>query len=221
MPLVRSLSPVSEPAVEFITRGQPLPPFDYQCPLMSLPHALGMTVGTIPADVPYLSPDPALVERFHTIVESSGPAGFRVGMVWAGAPIHRRDRERSIPFAMLQPLLSTPGVRFFSLQKPTPAYPIAPVTDLSAHLADFAHTAAAVANLDLVITIDTSVAHLAGALGKETWVLLPFSPDWRWLLGREDSPWYPSLRLFRQPAAGDWASVLGEVAAKLAGRTGR
>lgn len=214
LPLLRSLPVPDGGSVQFIARGQALPPFEFQCPLMSLPHALGLSVETIPAAAPYLAPDPALVERFAALI---GPADGRlkVGVVWTGAPIHRRDRERSIPFATLQPLLAREDVRFVSLQKPTPAYPIGPMVDLSPHLSDFAHTAAAVANLDLVISIDTSVAHLAGALGKATWVLLPYSPDWRWLVGRGDSPWYPTMTLYRQPTAGDWESVFRRVGADL------
>lgn len=203
-----------------IPRGEALPPFDTHCPLMSLPHVLRMTAETIPVPGADLATDPRLVERFATIV---GRDGLRVGVVWAGAPIHRRDRERSIPLSTLVPLLTaTPAARLFSLQKGDPARQLATlpadvrVTDLSGELHDYAHTAAAIANLDLVVSVDTSVAHLSGAMGKPTWTLLPFSPDWRWLLGREDSPWYPTMRLYRQATAGDWAGVVRRVAGDLA-----
>jgi hypothetical protein len=145
---------------------------------------------------------------------------LKVGIVWAGAPIHRRDRERSIPIDFLAPLLALENIHWVSLQKGDRAQEALRMTSLrmthlSSHLHDFADTAAAIANLDLVISIDTSVCHLAGALGKPTWTLLPFSPDWRWLLGRDDSPWYPSMTLYRQPTPGDWPAVLFKVAADL------
>ncbi len=159
----------------------------------------------------------------------------RVGVVWGGSPGHGNDRNRSLPLAALAPLAAIPGVRLVSLQKGPPADQLADppagmeILDLAAlsgpgpgpgnapgsGLEDFADTAAAMANLDLVITVDTSVAHLAGALGRPVWVLLPFAPDWRWLLGRDDSPWYPTMRLFRQPAPGHWAPVLERVAERL------
>jgi hypothetical protein len=139
----------------------------------------------------------------------------RVGLVWAGNPNHPNDRNRSLDSALLAPLLDLPG-SYFTLQ-PGVAAP-AGIQSLSEHLTDFGQTAAAVANLDLVITVDTSVAHLAGALGVSVWTLLPFAPDWRWMLDREDSPWYSSMRLFRQPSRGDWASVISQVSDALARR---
>jgi ADP-heptose:LPS heptosyltransferase len=139
-----------------------------------------------------------------------GAAGFKVGLVWAGNPGHKHDAKRSIAPQLLSTLCRAPGVTWFSLQKGLPPPPR--VIDLAA---DFVETAAAMQHLDLVISVDTSVAHLAGALGKPVWTLLTFAPDYRWFLDREDSPWYPTMRLFRQPAPGDWPSVLERVAQAL------
>ena len=193
-------------------------PFDLQAPLHDLPGLFATTLYTIPADVPYLRPPgdtpPAL--------ETSG--GFKVGLVWAGNSKHKNDANRSVGFERFQPLLDIKGVDFYSLQVGERSRDIgAPglsgldgkISDLGKDLGDFADTAAAVGQLDLVITVDTSVAHLAGALGTPVWTLLPWVPDWRWLLDRDDSPWYPTMRLFRQPAAGDWDAVIGEVGAAL------
>jgi len=132
--------------------------------------------------------------------------------VWQGNPNHRNDRNRSLPLSVLAPLLNTAGFQFLSLQKGGAGTRIPEgIFDLAPLLGNFAETAAAIEGLDLVISVDTAVAHLAGSLGKPVWTLLPYAPDWRWLLYREDSPWYPSMRLFRQPIAGDWSSVVREV----------
>jgi hypothetical protein len=196
-----------------------LPAFDVYAPLLSLPHLLGTTLATVPAAVPYLHADPALVERWRGEL-AAGPA-FRVGIGWQGSPLHPADRRRSVPVSFFRPLAAVPGVRLYSLQKGTGAEQLGgphgrfPAEDLSPRLADFADTAAVMKNLDLVITVDTALAHLAGALGLPVWVALPFAPDWRWLTGRDDSPWYPTARLFRQPRAGAWAEVFGALAAEL------
>jgi tetratricopeptide (TPR) repeat protein len=206
------------PAV--FAEGEMLPACDLRCPLASLPLAFRTTLATIPAAVPYLHPDAARFARFKARLARCG--SLRVGLAWAGNPAHKNDRRRSIPFERLAPMLAVRDVQYVSLQKELPqadaqalrATP--PVLDLAAELDDFADTAAVVANLDLVITVDTALAHLAGAMRKPVWILLPFSPDWRWLIGREDSPWYPTARLFRQPRIDDWASVIERVAAELA-----
>ena len=202
-----------------IADGEALPPFDLQVPLMSLPRLLGTTLTTIPATIPYVTPDPGQRERWRQRLAAHGCA-FRVGLVWAGQPQNRNDRRRSLPLAALAPLAAVPGVSFFSLQGGEAARQIEgapmPLSDPNAELPNFADIAAFVANLDLVITVDTAAAHLAGALGKPVWTMLPFAPDWRWLLGREDTPWYPTMRLFRQPRAGDWPSVVTRVAEELA-----
>ncbi len=200
-------------------QGEALPTFDCHCPLLSLPLAFGTTFDTIPRNVPYLAAAPERIARWRSTIEEA--AAPRIGVVWAGNPANVFDHRRTLPLRHLLPLLRTPGVKFFALQKDLrpgdlellQAFP--EVRLLGEELEDFTETAAVVSLLDLVITVDTAVAHLAGALGKKVWVLLPFSPDWRWLLAREDSPWYPSARLFRQPATSDWASVLAQVATAL------
>jgi Glycosyltransferase family 9 (heptosyltransferase) len=220
-PLVRLLSGLD--GVEaVVTAGEALPDFDLHCPMLSLPLALGTTLASIPAGMPYLHADAAAVAGWQARLAEWPGEGPRVGLVWAGKPSldlparAAMDRRRSIPPERLAPLLAVPGLRFFSLQKGGPPLPLgAPVTDLMAEVTDFADTAALVANLDLVIAVDTSVAHLAGALGRPVWLLDRFDPDWRWMTGRSDSPWYPSLRIFRQPAVGDWESVVTEVAENL------
>jgi tetratricopeptide (TPR) repeat protein len=198
--------------VALARRGDTLPPFDVHCPLMSLPLAFGTTLATIPAHVPYLR---APVDRVEAWRERLPPCEKRrVGLVWSGKPSYKNDHNRSIALATFTPLLSRPGFQFVSLQKEYRARDRAALNEhpgllrLDARLADFADTAAVVELLDLVITVDTAVAHLAGAMGKPVWILLPVIGDWRWLIDREDSPWYPSARLFRQRQIDDWADVL-------------
>ncbi|WP_448191864.1 tetratricopeptide repeat protein [Azospirillum sp. sgz301742] len=194
------------------TLGGPLPEFDVHCPLLSLPRL----VGTIPTDTPYLGAEAGAVAEWRARLGD----GLKVGLVWAGNPGHANDRNRSLPLGGLAPLLRTSGVRFFSLQKdPRPGdrdiLADLGVIDLGPDLDDFADTAAALTALDLLVTVDTSVAHLAGALGRPVWLLLPFLPDWRWMMDRSDSPWYPTMRLFRQSRRGDWAPVVERVAEAL------
>ncbi|MBP2292184.1 tetratricopeptide repeat protein [Azospirillum rugosum] len=221
-PLLSVLSGM-EGAERVIARGDPLPPFDLECPLMSLPRAFGTTLDRVPAAVPYLRPDPARAAAWKERL--AGGKGPKVGLVWAGNPRFPGDRLRSPRLEGLRPVLDVPGVRFFGLQKgpgredlegaPLPATFTDHFTDLGPEIADFADTAAIMANLDLVISSCTGPAHLAGALGVPLWVVLPFSPDWRWLLDRADSPWYPTARLFRQDRVGDWRTVAGRVAEAL------
>ena len=225
------MSELSEVA-EVRTAGDRLPHFDCQAPLMSLPRIFGTRLETIPADLPYLAAPRAARMRWaeRLAKESAGLEGYKVGLVWAGSTGHANDANRSIAPERLGPLLAAEGVGFVSLQVGPRAGELpaagsgaglgAGVLDLSAELTDFTETAAAVENLDLVITVDTAVAHLAGALGRPTWLLLPFAPDFRWLLEREDSPWYPALRLFRQAEPGDWESVIARLAGELAAREG-
>jgi len=197
--------------------GEPLPEFEWHCPLMSLPVAFGTTLATIPAQVPYLLVPEDAQRKAATLPWPA--SGLRVGIAWAGSPTHLGDRFRSIPFPLLEPLLHVEGVHFFSLQLGAEGAQLAAsqalITDLAPAITDLADTAALMQQLDLVIAVDTAVVHLAGALGRPVWVMLPFSPDWRWLLGREDSPWYPTMRLFRQPQFGDWPSVVEAVHAAL------
>lgn len=209
-PLRRILA--TAPAVEeVVTIDEPPPAVDAHCPMMSLPLAFGTDLATIPAPVPYLFADPAAVATWRARL---GAPGLRVGLVWAGWSGHNRDHRRSLGLAQLAPLASVRGVRFVSLQKGPPAEQTArppegmDILDVTAELDDLADTAAIIAALDLVIAVDTSVAHLAGAMGKPVWILLPYAPDFRWLLDREDSPWYPTARLFRQPVADAWIPVI-------------
>lgn len=200
--------------------GDTLPPFDCHIPLLELPRLFGTTLDTIPAAEAYLYADKALVEAWG---ERLGPKdALRVGLVWGGNPGHLNDRNRSIEPELFRSLVEMPGVEAFSLLvgrdgEAGRVFGDA-VTDLAPHLGDFADTAAAIAHMDLVISVDTAVAHLAGALGTTVWTLLPFNPDWRWMLDRDDSPWYPSMRLFRQEERSHWDGVIERVAAELGAR---
>jgi hypothetical protein len=209
-PLVRLLRCL--PGVDrVVERGEALPDFDLHCPMLSLPLAFGTTLSSLPGAVPYLHADPELTAAWRARLAAVDIQGPRVGLVWAGNPGKVADARRSLPADRLAPLF-VDGAHFVSLQKNGPATPAdLPLTNFMGEVADFADTAALVANLDLVISVDTAVAHLAGALGKLVWVLDRFDPCWRWLAGRRDSPWYPTLRLYRQPTPGDWAPVLAEV----------
>jgi hypothetical protein len=199
------------------------PPVDLQCPLLSLPYVMGTTLQTIPAVVPYLGGTES-DRAFWRERLAREPGGLRVGLNWAGNLLPRRNRKRTFDGAAMGPLAKVGGVRFYSLQRgpdgqmPPPGFQL---VDWTGELKDLADTAALISNLDLVITCDTSVAHLAGALGGPVWVGLPFAPDWRWLLGRSDSPWYPTMRLFRQQSAGDWKGVFEAMAGELARVSGR
>jgi hypothetical protein len=175
-----------------------------------LPHVFRTTLATIPSPARYLTAEPAMFPGHG----AAPPTTRRIGLAWAGNRLHLNDRRRTPPEDALKPLLSVPDCQFISL---TPDRMLAGVASAPRPLTNYAETAALIAALDLVITVDTSVAHVAGALGRPAWVLLPFAPDWRWLLHRNDTPWYRSLRLFRQPSPGDWRCVIAEVAGALAG----
>jgi hypothetical protein len=201
-----------------LAREQGLPPFDCHCPLLSLPLAFKTDLDTVPAGIPYLGADP---ERAHIWRARLGQRRSPlIGLAWSGNPFHWQDRNRSIALNCVAPLLSQP-LSFVSLQKAvseTDARLMAGLPNLmhlGDELADFDDTAAVIDSLDLVVTIDTAVAHLAGAMGKPTWILLPHAPEWRWMLDREDTPWYPTARLFRQKRLGDWESVIERVRASL------
>lgn len=203
---------------ELLESGAPLPSFDWQCSLLSLPRAFGTQLNTVPAQVPYLQVPQEALQKAQSY---SWPAsGRRVGLAWAGNPKNPNDRFRSLPLAAMQPLFNDDGLHFYSLQMgeaqaQLAALPAAPVTDLAPFTSDMADTAAFLAQLDLVITVDTSIAHLAGALGRPVWILLAHNADWRWMMEREDSPWYPTARLFRQSTPGDWATVIERVRSAL------
>ena len=203
---------------QVIPMGQALPPFDVCCPLMSLPHVFHTRQDTIPDAVPYLRPDPKRVTQWSPRL--AGRNAPKIGLVWAGNPTYRNDRYRSVQLSALEPLAKVcPDAVLVSLQKgpgasQVPSAPMA-ICDWTDELTDLVDTAALIENLDLVIAVDTAVAHLAGALGKPVWLLVPFAPDWRWQLDRRDSPWYPTMRLFRQRARGDWATPIAEMASEL------
>jgi hypothetical protein len=193
-------------------RGETLPTYDVYCPLGSLPLALKTESSTIPADVPYLRADDARIAKWRPAIAAL--PGKRVALAWAGHARHPNDRNRSIDLKLLQPLFGIEGVSFVSIQRDLRDDDAAllarhaNITHIGAGLADMADTAAVAALADLIIAVDTSVVHLAGAMGRDAWVLLPYSPDWRWTLTGTHSPWYPRTRLFRQPAPGDWPSVI-------------
>lgn len=201
-----------------IEAGSSLPDFDYHCPLMSLPYAFKTQLDTIPANIPYLYADEQKAQAWHD--KLGNKTKLRVGLVWSGSIGHKNDHRRSLSLQMLTPFLSLP-VAFHALQKEIRQEDIQTLTKLNAinthqvALNDFSDTAALISQMDLVITVDTSVAHLAGAMGKDCWVLLPHSPDFRWLLDRSDSPWYPSITLFRQETCNQWQSVIDTVKARL------
>jgi len=203
---------------QIVVRGSPLPAFDLHCPLLSLPLVFGTTLENIPNTVPYLYADVREAKRWRRRLEDQLPI-MKIGLVWEGNL--KPNRNRAIRLSGLAPLGQVSGVRFYSLQKgEAAAQARTPPTgmelvDWTDELKDFADTAALIANLDLVITVDTAVAHLAGAMGKPVWTMLSFVADWRWLLQREDSPWYPTMRLFRQSVIGDWDSVIKRVVAAL------
>ncbi len=213
VPLLRSLQGVAE----VVPMGAELSAFDLQCPLLSLPLACATTLATIPAEVPYLAPPAERVRIWRRRLGRRRVGCRRIGVAWAGNAEYANDRNRSMPLSRLEPLLARTDCELHVVQTPIrPAdravLDLRPmVTDHSTALADFADTAALLSLMDLVISVDTAVAHLAGALARPTWLLLPFSAEWRWLTQRTDSPWYPTLRLFRQPSPGDWDGVLAAV----------
>ena len=205
-------------ATQVISKGNPLPDFDFQCPLLSLPLAFGTRHETTPSVTPYLrAPVQALKSWQARLAPNARP---RIGLVWSGKPTHKNDQNRSISLRSLIPLLDIEAT-FVSLQQDVRTDDATVLKDQSSilyfgeALKNFSDTAALISNLDLVISVDTSVAHLAGALAKPVWVLLPFVPDWRWLLDRNDSPWYPTARLFRQDDTRAWDKVIARVHAAL------
>jgi hypothetical protein len=202
-----------------VHRGDELPPFDWHCPLLSLPCAFGTALKSVPANVPYLHPLADRLEKWRARLPSGG---FRVGIAWSGNPTHSNDHNRSIALERIAALTDGLDVRFVGIQRDLRDDDFLvlqrrpDLVSLGPALEDFSDTAAAIALLDLVISVDTSVVHLAGALGKPVWIMLPYNGDWRWMLEGETSPWYPTARLFRQPEPGDWDSVLARVREELA-----
>ena len=204
---------------EVVPLGGTLPPFEYHAPLVSLPLIFGTRLATIPSQSPALEAPREHLAKWRGMLGE--PRALRVGLAWSGSTTLRNDHNRSIALARFDRIRGLDGVELFAVQKEIRDADRAalqgarPVRHFETQLADFRDTAALVAHMDLVISVDTSIAHLAAAMGKPVWLLLPFSPDWRWLLERDDSPWYPSARLFRQPRPGDWESVLDRVGAAL------
>lgn len=217
-PLLRLLTQMNDVACIF-AHGEAIPVIDLHAPLMSLPHLLGTTTETIPAPIPYLRADPALVEIWRQRL--SIYQGLRVGIVWRGGIAHRNDKNRSASFALFKKYFTHPGMTFFSLQKELLEHEQdLPESFIDLGL-DFAETAAAISNMDLIITVDTALAHLAGSMGIPTYVLLSKIADWRWLLERTDTPWYPGMTLLRQTQAGDWDTVLSQIASTISSLTGK
>ena len=194
--------------------------FDYHIPLMSLPGVFQTRLETIPSNTPYLFAEDCNVVKWRRFVSGPKPV-YKIGIVWAGKPGHTNDHNRSCGMDLFLPLSQIPGVQLFSLQKGEAVARLKEVShggaivNLGERFVDFEDTAGAIANLDLIVSVDTAVAHLAGAMGKPVWLLLPFVPDWRWMLDRTDTPWYPAMRIFRQPEAGDWHTVFRNVSDSL------
>jgi hypothetical protein len=214
------LSAQGDPFVKIVSRRPGgelrLPPYYLHCPLPSLPLTLGI-FEPLPMTAPYLQVDWLLQNAWR---ERMGAPAYRVGLAWAAGSGDLPDMQRSIAFEKLKPLLGVENVRFYSLQidrgsSRGASLEKSNVVDLTGQITDFADTAALMSHLDLIISVDTAAVHLAGAMGRKVWTLLPYIPDWRWGLEREDTPWYPTMRLFRQPAMGDWDAVIQRVADEL------
>jgi len=225
--LMRSLAVVRCGQAETALLGEKPPAFDLECPLLSLPAVFGTTLETVPWPGAYLGAHHQLVRekklRFLGVrsPERAAEQPLRVGIAWAGNPLYKADRQRSVNLATLMPLLRAPGVTWIALQKGPTAEELAAlpsgvvVWDGSSRDRDLAETAALIATLDLVVTTDTCIAHLAGAMARPVWILLPHLSDWRWMQQIETTPWYPTARLFRQSSPGDWAGVLDRVICEL------
>jgi tetratricopeptide (TPR) repeat protein len=222
-PQLKSLLAGLDGVTQLVAQGEPLPPFAAHIPLIRLPHVFGTTLEDIPWRGAYVHADSARIAEWRAALQPG--AGLKVGLAWTGNPQNLGNPKRSITLAELAPLARVPGVRFYSLQKGAGAEQAVAASssirlvDLTGRIRDFSDTAALIELLDVVITIDTSIAHLAGALAVPTWVMLSHSPDWRYHLERSDNPWYPTMRLFRQPRASDWASVVEQVSKALAERS--
>ena len=204
-----------------VAQGETLPQFAAHVPLIRLPRIFGTTLDSIPWDGPYVHADPKKAAEWRSLVESGGAPRFKIGLVWAGNPRNLGDSRRSITLGTLAALAQAPGVAFYSLQKGEPAAqasappPGMKLVDLTAGMRDFSDTAALLSQLDLVVSVDTAVAHLAGAMGVPVWAMITYAPDWRYHLGRSDNPWYPTMRLFRQEREGDWSGVVERVLQEL------
>jgi tetratricopeptide (TPR) repeat protein len=220
-PALRRLAASTPGIAQWLSPGDKLPEFDTYCPLLSLPRVLGASPHAAPESLPYLRPPDDHIEHWRNRFVSTDQS-LKVGLVWAGSPSAIRDRRRSLALSQLASLRTVEGVRLFSLQRGWAAAQVAaadvsiPLINLAPDLEDLADTAAALTHLDLVITVDTAAAHLAGALGRPVWTLLPFAAHWRWKLDGATTDLYPTMRLFRQPAPGEWTAVIQRVSAELA-----
>jgi tetratricopeptide (TPR) repeat protein len=220
-PLLRQIAPAAR---QFV-RWEDAPDFAAYCPLSGLPRLVGTRIDNVPAPIPYLNADASRAAQWAQRLDGLVPPGFhRVGVIWAGRPTHNNDRNRSALLADFRPLANVTGVALLALQKGPKTgqagayYGRAPLINIGAEIEDYDDTMAILDNLDLLVTVDTSVAHLAGAMGRPAWIMLPRAPDWRWLLDRADTPWYPTVRLFRQTTARRWEDVAEAIAAELAAR---
>lgn len=221
-PLVRLFRASFSPAIEILdTYPKEQSAWQCQCPIMSLPRAFDTTLENVPNQTPYLKVHPKWPEKWQARLAQAAGDRLKVGLVWSGFKNHKSDAKRSIVLSKFAPLLNQKGIAWVSLQKMDAAKPqvnpaeTAGMIDWMSEINDFADTAGLVSELDLVISIDTSVAHLAGAMGKPVWMLNRFESEWRWMRDREDSPWYPTMRIFNQKTAGDWEEVLSRVSAAL------
>lgn len=212
MPLIQTIEEIHQVVVQ----GSQLPDFDLHCHILKLPEIFETTLETIPSKIPYIFPDPSKVKKWHDTIQTDGTS-LKVGLVWSGDPNFKRDQTRSCTLELFSRIGYFHEITFYNLQKGAAAQQVKnppegmKLVDYMDEINDFSDTAALIENLDLVISVDTAIAHLTGALGKPVWTLLPFVPDWRWMLNREDSPWYPTMRLFRQASTGDWESVIDHV----------
>jgi len=211
--LLRTVLSTVPGATRAVSVRQELPSFDVWCPMMSLPLKCGTTVATIPAPIPYVSADASSVETWRELIRHD-PPGYRIGICWAGNRANYNDVNRSIPANLIQPLARIPGIAAYSLQVGDASGDARQfgLIDHTARLTDFAQSAALMMNLDLIISVDTACAHLAGALGRKVWTLVPFAPEWRWMLDRSDSPWYPTMRIVRRAPTEEWPPVIARVA---------
>jgi Tfp pilus assembly protein PilF len=217
-PILRDIPGVKQ----YCHRWNDVPGHAAHCRLSTLPYLFQTSMDTIPATVPYLKADPARIAFWRDKLAAQLPPGRRrIGLAWTGRPTHPNDRRRSLPLERLRPIAQAGDAVFVSLQKPMPARDLPTMamfpgmTDLANDLSDFGETAALMENVDMIITVDTAMGHLAGALGRPVWIMLPKAADWRWLLDRSDSPWYPTVRLFRQRMPGAWDELLAQVARAL------
>jgi hypothetical protein len=215
------------PQVSTFTKWDETPPYAFYCPLSGLPKRHGTRLENVPNDGPYITPEPGKQALWAMRMNERIPAGLkRIGIAWAGRPTHNNDYNRSVKLTTFSRFASIPNVAFVSLQKGDGALQIpqwpgpAPMIDFGAQLDTFEDTMAVIAGLDLLVTVDTAIGHFAGALGKEAWIMIPYAPDWRWLMKRTDTPWYDTLRLFRPPAIRRWDVVVEQVTGELAARFG-